>query len=431
MNKQTNTTVNHAGRRLWVSPWSYNESFIISGALILLGFVVEIVFRDQLVPIPGRPKNFIILFLGIMLLILLHTLYRKAPVVKWLSSIPCSISAIVSYAALVLLLGFVRQEGEDQAPWLQHLGLNHMKNSWPFLLVEVYLFISLGMVILRRSYPLTGKNLGFLLNHFGLWLTLIAVAMGSGDLQRLRVSLFEKTDFLNKGISSSHEIYSLPFSLKLLDFKMETYNPKIMLSDSLGNLPEKQKGETLPVIEKGAEYKMNKFSIKVLDLLPAATRTSNGYIPSDNPFAAPAALVHVEDMETGDSVTNWLCCGSSMMLREYILLEKNLGLWMMSPEPKQYESDVVIKTNLGDIDTVTIGVNRPYKIRGWSLYQFSYEEEMGPASQLSIIEAVYDPWLRVVYAGIILMIAGAMYLFWLGRGVGTGSDLSTGKREPQ
>lgn len=430
MNKQENTTVHHTGRKLWETPWSYRESFIISGALIVLGFVVEILFRDQLVPIPGRPKNFIILFMGISVLLLLHILYRKTPVVKWLSTIPCSVSAIVSYAALVLLLGFVRQEGEGQAPWLQHLGLNHMKNSWPFLLIEVYLFISLGMVILRRSYPLTGKNIGFLLNHFGLWLTLIAIAMGSGDLQRLRVSLFEKADFLNKGISSSHEIYTLPFSLKLLDFKMETYNPKIMLSDSMGSLPEKQKGETLPVIEIGAAYKLNKFSIKVLDILPAADRTSSGYIASDKIFAAPAALVHVEDMETGDSVTNWLCSGSSRMLPEYILLEKNLGLWMMSPEPKKFESQLVIKTNLGDIDTMTVEVNKPFKIRGWSIYQFSYEEEMGPASQLSIIEVVYDPWLKVVYAGILLMIAGAIYLFWLGRGVGTGRDLSAEGRDP-
>jgi hypothetical protein len=273
------------------------------------------------------------------------------------------------------------------------------------------------MVILRRSYPLSRKNIGFLLNHFGLWLTLMAVAIGSGDLQRLRISLFEKTDYLNKGISSNHEIYTLPFSLKLLDFRMETYNPKIMLSDSMGNLPEKQKGEAAPVIEKGAEYRLNKFSVKVLELLPAAARTDSGYIASDKPFAAPAALVHVKDLETGDSLTSWLCSGSSMMLREYILLEKDLGLWMLGPEPKQFESDIVIKTNQGYIDTVAIGVNRPYKIRSWSLYQFSYEEEMGPASQLSIIEAVYDPWLKIVYTGIILMIAGAIYLFWLGRGV--------------
>jgi cytochrome c biogenesis protein ResB len=66
---------------------------------------------------------------------------------------------------------------------------------------------------------------------------------------------------------------------------------------------------------------------------------------------------------------------------------------------------------------VTVEVNKPYKARGWNFYQLGYEEKMGPASQLSIIEAVYDPWLPLVYTGIFLMIAGALYLFWLGRGV--------------
>jgi hypothetical protein len=382
-----------------------------------LGFIVEFVFQEQRVPVPHRPNNLIILFISVTFLALVHTIFRKTPVLKWFSSIPCSLSAIISYAGLVLLLGFIRQEGEGQPLWMQQLGLNHLKNSWPFLFIEVYLFVSLGLVVLRRSYPLTRKNFGFLLNHFGLWLTLMAVAMGSGDLQRLRVSIFENRDFIDKGIKTGHKIYSLPFSLKLLDFKMETYNPKIMLSDTISGLPEKQKGETLPIIEKGSEYKLNNYSIEILNILPSAARTDSGYVPSNDPMAAAAALVHVKNLISGDSLTNWLCSGSMVMLPEYILLEKNLGLWLLNPEPKKFESVVVVKSKLGDVDTVAIEVNRPYKTSGWSFYQISYDEKMGPASQLSIIEAVYDPWIKVVYAGIALMLAGAAYLFWLGRGV--------------
>jgi cytochrome c biogenesis protein ResB len=104
------------------------------------------------------------------------------------------------------------------------------------------------------------------------------------------------------------------------------------------------------------------------------------------------------------------------MLPEFILLEKNLGLWLLPPEPKKYESVLVISTMRGEPDTVMLEVNRPFKTGGWSFYQSGYEEEMGAASQLSIIEAVYDPWLPVVYTGIILMLAGACHLFWQGRG---------------
>jgi hypothetical protein len=44
---------------------------------------------------------------------------------------------------------------------------------------------------------------------------------------------------------------------------------------------------------------------------------------------------------------------------------------------------------------------------------------MGKYSKRSVIEAVRDPWLPVVYAGILMLLGGAVYLFWLGRPVKT------------
>jgi hypothetical protein len=419
MEKQENTSVVKAGKKLWHSPWFYLESFIIATILILVGFVVEYIFQAHQVPLPQRPYNLIILFSSILFLSIVHVLFGKTGIIKWFSSIPCSISSIIAYAFLVMLLGFIKQNAEGQPQWVQQLGLNHLKNSWPFLFIEVYLFGSLGMVVLRRSYPFTRKNFGFLLNHFGLWLTLMAAALGSGDLQRLRVNLFENGDFFNKGLKAGHEIYTLPFSLKLLDFKMEIYNPKIMLSDSIGNLPEKLKGEAFPVIESGSEYLLKNYNIKILKVIPTSEKTDSGYVPSNKPMAAAAALVNVTNITTGKTLTNWLCSGSTMMLPRYILLEKNLGLWLLKPEPKKYASELVIKNKKGVADTVYIEVNKPYKIFGWSFYQIDYDEKMGPASNLSVIEAVYDPWLPVIYLGIVFMIAGALYIFWLGRSVKT------------
>jgi cytochrome c biogenesis protein ResB len=104
------------------------------------------------------------------------------------------------------------------------------------------------------------------------------------------------------------------------------------------------------------------------------------------------------------------------MLPEYIQLETNLGLWLLAPEPKKFESLLVLKTSRGGMDTISVEVNKPYKTGGWSFYQIDYEQKMGQASKLSIIEVVYDPWLKIVYTGIALMLAGAVYLFWLGRG---------------
>jgi predicted membrane metal-binding protein len=68
MKKQENTITKQTGKKLWLSPWSYNESFIIAGTLIVLGFIVELVFQQQQVPIPHRPYNLIILFTSIVFL---------------------------------------------------------------------------------------------------------------------------------------------------------------------------------------------------------------------------------------------------------------------------------------------------------------------------------------------------------------------------
>ena len=59
----------------------------------------------------------------------------------------------------------------------------------------------------------------------------------------------------------------------------------------------------------------------------------------------------------------------------------------------------------------TIRVNKPLSVRGWKIYQFSYDEARGKDSDISVFELVRDPWLPLVYLGIFMMLAGALSLF--------------------
>ena len=88
---------------------------------------------------------------------------------------------------------------------------------------------------------------------------------------------------------------------------------------------------------------------------------------------------------------------------------------MLKPEPKRFSSEVQVFTKNGISTRAVIEVNKPYKIRGWNLYQFDYDKEMGKWSDLSIIELVRDPWLPSVYAGIFMLITGAAFMFWQGK----------------
>ena len=76
-------------------------------------------------------------------------------------------------------------------------------------------------------------------------------------------------------------------------------------------------------------------------------------------------------------------------------------------------SDVTVYTKGSDPLRDTIRVNKPLSVRGWKIYQYSYDEAMGGMSDISIFELVRDPWLPFVYLGIFMMLAGAVCLFLL------------------
>jgi len=78
--------------------------------------------------------------------------------------------------------------------------------------------------------------------------------------------------------------------------------------------------------------------------------------------------------------------------------------------PKRFASEILIKTKSGENIQATIDVNKPVEVDGWKIYQYGYDTEMGAMSEVSILELVSDPWLPMVYAGICMMLAGALLL---------------------
>jgi hypothetical protein len=272
--------------------------------------------------------------------------------------------------------------------------------------------------VLRRAFPFTRKNIGFLLNHLGLWITLVAIGLGSGDLKRVTLNLYEKGDYTKAGIRSGQlDMFEMPFSTKLLDFDIELYNPKIAVADGLKGEIVQKHGETLPVIHKGFKTTLIDWEIQVKDYLPFAIKTDSGFIEADKPGNMAVAFVVTRNKVTGDTISGWIASGSLMYEPRFLDLGRSKMLILTEPEPKKFSSAIVIKDAKGDTSAIQLEVNKPYRVGGWKLYQISYDTQMGRYSTLSVIEAVRDPWLPLVYTGIILLLCGAMYLFWLGRGV--------------
>lgn len=395
--------------------WGYAESFLIAFEILVVGFILEIFMKGRGFAFPPMPYNLILVLGFTLAMVFVYARYKTHPVVKWLTTVPCSVSGISVYALLVLLLGFIPQEGDSH--WLGILGLNHVKSSWPFLLIQIFVLVSLGFVVMRRGYPLRWKNAGFLMNHFGLWLTLLAAGMGSSDLKRVHIELMENGEFSNAAVAQDNSPYTLPFMVKLLDFNIEMYDAKIGVADAVkGEIVEKH-GETLPVIHQGFETRLIDWNILVQDYIPNAILTDSGYVAMDKPGTVAAAWVTTRNLVTGDTVSGWISSGSLMFEPVYLDLGRSKFMILTEPEPRKFASRLIFRGSSGKEQPIQLEVNKPHRMEGWKLYQISYDTQMGKYSKTSVLEAVRDPWLPVVYAGILLLLIGAVYMFWLGRGV--------------
>jgi hypothetical protein len=408
---------NKPKRKTWEHPWRYKESFLVVLELIFMGLIFEVLSGGKGAPLLRWPANMMVGAGLLLLLFMIYYRFKSRPMVKWLSSVPAAISAISFFALVTLLLGFIPQDDADANRYLRLLGMTHMKNSWLMMISGLYFLTTLGLVALRRATSFKRKNLGFLLNHAGLWITIAAGYLGAGDLMRLNLTVMEEHGGTNQAVNKrTSEVYSLPFSVRLEDFNIEHYNPKLAILDGRTGSVVLEDGKTMPFVEKGLKATLLNYDVEVLDYEPEAFRLGDQYVHGDSMGNAPAAYVKARHSVSGQETEGWISSGSFRVMHEHMPLDNHYFLAMTFPEPEKYSSDIVIKGGVEEL-LLTLEVNKPFKYMGWKLYQLSYDERMGKWSQVSVIEAVRDPWLPIVYFGIFLLLAGALYLFWIGQDI--------------
>jgi heme/copper-type cytochrome/quinol oxidase subunit 4 len=402
------------GKKLFQPPWKYREGFILALILVLAGFLIEIATPRQGISIPSFPFNMYAGMAFITTIVFLHFFYRDDQFVRWLSTMPAATSSILLITLLTILMGVFNQTDPEAEGIFAALGLTHMKNSWVFLLAQLYVLSSLGLVTLRRSIPLKKKNIGFILNHAGLWIVIATASLGTGDLQRLRMELHKGEPVWYAFDGSSH-VRQLPFALELVNFDIEEYPPQLAIVDSHTGLLSDPSQKPLPHIAAGKKTRLLEWEIEVFEFLPMAIYREGEFIHSDEVGAPPVARVKAVNVTSGESHEKWITCGSFMYDAEYIWLDGRNVLIMTTPEPRRYQSHVIARTLRHEPRELFIEVNKPPKIEGWRLYQMSYNQAMGKWSHLSVLEIVRDPWLPLVYAGFIMLFAGAAYIFWIGK----------------
>ncbi len=457
-----------AGKKLFEPPWKYREGFLLALALLFTGFIIEAITPQPGISIPAFPFNMYAGMAFITTIAFLHFFYRDEHIVRWLSTIPAATSAICLIVLLTILMGVFKQDEPDAGGLPGAIGLTHLKNAWPFLMAQLYVLTSLGLVILRRTVPLKRKNTGFILNHAGLWIVIAAASLGTGDLRRLRMDLRVGEPVWYAYDDKSH-VHELPFALELINFDIEEYPPQLAIVDShTGRLSDPAQ-RPLPYIEAGKTTSLMDWTVTIEEFYPMAMEVtdetgsaearnrvgspeavgrgespetasleelpeggtmvaepeagSQGLVTeapgrvrySEETGAPPFARVTAVNESTGETHEGWISCGSFMFDAKYIWLDGRNVLVMTLPEPRKYQSRVIARTMNDEPKELFIEVNKPPRVAGWRLYQLSYNQALGKWSDVSILEVVRDPWLPVVYIGIIMLFAGAVYIFWIGK----------------
>jgi len=408
---------------LWQSPWGYSESFLLAFGLLLIGFALEFTVGSTSFGSIAFPQNLILGSIYIFLIAFVYVLIRKKNIFKFLSGIPASIGAIAGLSILVVIMGIIPQIPMENKGIITSLGFNRLTTSIPFLIINFYLLFVLGMVVIRKLFPIKWKNWGFICSHLGLWITVFATGLGSGDLQRLRMDLNENK-IEGRAYDNKGNYLDLPLAIKLNDFRIEEFHPKLAVVDNTtGSLYEASKPSMI-MIEDDLTCKLHDWKIIVDEFFVTSGRAGDRYYSIVDFGAAPAAKVRVIS-HAKDTISGWISCGSFNRVHESLKIDDRFSLLMTVPEPKKFSSEVSIFTPDGQKQEQTLEVNKSFTVNGWKIYQLSYDETMGIYSTKSIVEVVKDPWQIFVYIGVFMMMIGSVYMFWRGNKVKNEEILSS------
>jgi hypothetical protein len=206
----------------------------------------------------------------------------------------------------------------------------------------------------------------------------------------------------------------LRLALVLEDFVMEEFAPKLALINQKGELI-KEKGKNLFLVKKGLKVVLeNNYAVEVIDYIPDAVKFDATYRAVNQEGATPVVYVKVTNATTGFNKKGWLASGTFLYDQQSLALDHHQFLVLTKPEPKKFSSKIKVFTVDKEEYAAVLEVNKPFEVMGWKMYQLSYDDQFGKFSTTSTIELVKDPWLPVVYLGVFMMIAGAIYLFFIG-----------------
>lgn len=403
-------------KALWAAPFGWQESFLIVLGLFGIGTLLQYVTGTFNFLLIHNPVNYIVFAALCILCFILSRI--KNTFTNWLTSIPLSLALMAAMLFCTLLMGLIPQLAPSVHGHsiIDRLGFSAITRCWQFVLLYFLLLLCLGTLSFKRIRIWNKKNIFFFINHAGLFLALLGAGLGAGDMQRFVMYVDEhQTEWCV--YNEKQEAVELPLAIELHDFSMEFYPPKLALIN-------RKTGEPLP-LEKPQFFQLDPktvhgqlcgYQLEVLTYYHHAVWAGNNeYKEYDMIGSSPAAKIKVTDAKTGESKTGWVTTGNMQQFVSALSLNEEHALVMTKADPKRFLSDITVMTKDGQKIRTTLEVNSPLRVGSWVIYQYGYDEDLGTLSTYSSFELVYDPWIYVVYCGLIMLCVGSVFLIWLGR----------------
>ena len=406
-------------RRLWETPWQYKESALFAGGVTLVGFALQLSLGHFNFFLLHFPAN-ICLAAGLLLLLGLSYFARKTAVFQWLAGVPFCVSLIIALLVFSLIMGLTPQVARIDPHAhniFSDLGFTRVTASWPFVLLYFLTLVSLGLVIVRRLAAFRKKDLAFYCNHVGLWVLLLAAGLGAADMQRFVMHIREG-EVEWRVYSETKDVLELPIAIRLKDFAMEEYPPKLAVINRETGIPQPEGNPySFQLDAKRPRGKLGEWDITLEEYLHEAVRSGDTYKTSPMPASTPAARVTAKNTRTGEVKTGWICGGGNIPgFFSALPLDETFTMVMTQPEPKRFVSDITALTKDGKKRDALLEVNKPLTIGSWMIYQYGYDNQAGKMSAYTSLELVNDAWLPPAYAGIVMMVAGSFLLIRSGTG---------------
>ncbi|MEO4004981.1 cytochrome c biogenesis protein ResB [Flavobacterium sp. CAU 1735] len=416
--KSSKTTTKNK-RKIWQMPWGFPESITIVCGIVVVGSMLQLLLRGGFnFYLLAAPVNYYIGG-GLILTCIGLSLLKKNRFIKWFSGIPFSISLIMAFLLLSLIMGLTPQltgEQTNTGTIFSQLGFDQMTHSWAFVLIYLTMLLALGVLIAQRLQNFKWKDYTFHAYHIGIWLVLFSTGLGHADMERYIMHVPEgETEW--RVYDASKNVKELPIAIQLNDFDMETYPPQLTIIDRHSGAPQpKAKPDFYSIDSENSSGMLNGWQLKLEKYIHQAIRNSDStYREMPMPGATPAAHISMYNPSTGVKHSGWVCGGNQAQLYMTLPLTEHLSVVMSQAEPKRFRSDVILYTPNGTPKKAIIEVNKPAQVNNWMVYQYGYNNQAGQLSKYSSMELVYDPWKTAVYIGFGLIALGTIAMIWNGK----------------